>query len=447
MKTQITRKATVDNINRFLKKAQEEEETDLGDIEPEDDVAESAEGEEGDEVVEEPPEEDEPTSLEERVDELEENQEVLTEGLEEQKEVIENIMEVEEGEGHTFEDFLDETDEDATDEISTEELGLGGEDFLTAAEEGSMSLRDQRKARLMGKNAAEKTETVADQWNLEKDRKKRSGPIQPETPQGKVPEHKMPDIFKVGDLSLELTDDKKAWLVLDKNDKPLCTIKQGSEKPETFASPEFAKAVILDMHKMGIRQALKKHKAEKLPAKVADTTEKPVEKTAAATDQTAINAANGDYKRRFVRALRLALTAMNKNLAKPIPLKAAFMDILTSLNISQPEKIIEAAFAKAGIKHFETALAHTEKYMGMKDEAFIELEANINDVETAEVVAAQDDDVEEAIHEHAADLRRRARSNSMPFSSSSEEDLTDRMAALDRVLPKPKLISLKGVTF
>ena len=433
MKMPVTRRATVDNINSFLKRSQEADDTALEETPPEEVV-------EGEEALEE-----EKPPLEERVEELEEKQEVIEEALEEHKDVIENIMEVEEGEGHTFEDWLDGEDKKKEDEeISNEEMGLDDE-FLTAGEEENMSLREQRKARLSGKKAAEKTETLADQWDYEKAKKERSGPIQPEVTQGKVPEHKMPDMFKVGDLSLELTDDKKAWIVLDKNEKPICAIKQGTVKAEEFASQEFAKKVILDMHKLGVRSALKKYKAEGMPAKSAvKPAGKPADKKIAATDNAAaLKAANNNFKRRFVRALRLALTAMNKNLVKPVPLKAAFFEILSSLSVPHANEIIETAFQKAGIKHFETAIANAEKYLGMADSAFIELESSINDIETAEVPVSIEE--EEAIHEHAADLRRRARAGSMPFDTKSEEDVNDRMAILDRVLPKPKLASLKGM--
>lgn len=426
----ISRIDTVDNINKFLKRRSQEEDLETEEAPPE----EEAEGEEK-------PEEEAPESVEERLDELEENQEVLTEGLEEQKDVIEEILEVEEGEGHTFEDFLEKEDEENEDEISNEEMGLD-EEFLTASDgekkEGAMSLRDQRKARLSTKQAAEKTETLADQWNLEEAKKERSGPIQPEVTQGKVPEHKMPDMFKVGDLSLEQTDDKKSWIVLDKNDKPLCAIKQGTIKAEEFTSPEFAKTVILDMQKLGVLPALKKYKAVKLAKKE----DKAATKKVASDNTAAINAANGNYRRRFVRALRLALTAMNKNLVKPIPLKAELLEILSNLNVPQANEIIEMAFEKAGIKHFEAALANAEKYMAMEDSAFIELEASINDIETADVPLRVD---EEELHEHAADLRRRARDNSLPFDTRSEEDPNDRMAVLNRTLPKPRMWNSKDL--
>jgi hypothetical protein len=431
----ITRKATIDSINKFLQTAQEED-AGIPDLEEgEGEPTEEVEGEPGEEVEEDEELEGEPPEdLEERVEELEENQEVIEEAVEEQKEVLEDMLEGGEGGETTFEDFMEDVDEEEEDEeITPDEMGLD-EEFLTARNKGkesAMSLREQRKARLSGKkNAAEKTETLSDQWDLDKAKKQRSGPFQPEVTQGKVPEHKLPDMFKVGDLSLEQTPDKKAWIVLDKNDKPFCAIKQGKVADKVFASPEFAKAVILDMHKMGIKQALKKYKAEsyvaKKPEKVADS-----KKTAET---------NNDYKRRLLRAVRLALNAMHKNLTKEIPLKAAFYEIMSDLEVPQAEKIIETAFAKAGTKHFEVALASAEKFMAMDDAAFVEYESTINDTEVANVTASLAEEPE--LHEHAKELRRRAREGSLPFSTTSEEDLTDRMVALVNAMPKPRNYNL-----
>jgi hypothetical protein len=436
MAKQVTRKAAIDNINSFiLKKAQEDEEIpEEGDVEetPEDVEGGEEPEDEGLDVEEEAP----PEGLEERVEAIEETQEVIEEGLEEHKEILEQLLDGDsEGEETIFEDFMEEEKgEGEEDEISGDEMGLE-DDFLTASdkEDEQMSLRDQRRARL--KKAAADTETLNDQWELEKDKKKRSGPIQPEVPKGNVPKHEMPEIFKVSDLSLEQTKDKKAWVVLDKNDKPFCVLHKGSLSEKDFASEAFAKKVILDMHKMGIRNALKKYRAAKYVKKTASAA--PVNPKIAAV-------ANNDFKRRFVRAVRLALTAMNKNLVKEIPLKAALYEILADLEVQDASRIVEAAFASAGVKHFEAAIAKAEDYLGMSDASFIELESQINDTEVADI-AANVNETRITASADATELRRRARENSMPFSSSTEEDPNDKIAMLERVLPKPRLSNIASM--
>lgn len=431
MAGQITRKATADKINSFRKKAQEE----LDEGIPEEDAVEKGDETEGEEPVEEPVEEEvveeeaPPQDLEERVDELEETQKILEEGLEEHKEILEQVLDGGEGEETTFEDFLEDTDKEIDEEeISSDEMGLEDDDFLTASKEGTMSLRALRNARL--KQAAAETETIADQWELEKDKKKRSGPIQPEVPKGNVPKHEMPELFKVSELSLEQTDDKQAWLVLDKKDRPLCALRKGSISDKEFASENFAKKVILDMYKMGIKQALKKYKAVKYVTKTASKVV-PV-------DEKKVASANNDFKRRYVRAVRLALNAMNKNLVKEIPLKAAFYEILHDLEVPQADKIIETAFAKASVKHFEAALANAERYLAMSDDAFVEVESNISGTEVANISSGVEEESPH-ISARAEELRKRASDNSLPFGSSTEEDPNDKMAALERALPKPKL--------
>lgn len=422
----ITRKATYENINEFLKKAQEDVDEDI-----------PAEGDEPGEEVEELEEEEgeeeaPPKDLEERVEDLEETQEELTDALEEHTEIIEQVLEGGEGEETLYEDFIeDQEGEEDEDEISSDEMGL--EDLLTATKEETMSLRDQRKARL--RQAAESpadTETISDQWDFEKDRKKRSGPIQPEVPKGNVPKHEMPEIFKVSDLSLEQTPDKQAWVLLDKNEKPICALRKGSIPEKEFTSSAFAKKVILDMHKNGIKATLKKYKAVKYVKKAASADPAVAEK--AAKEKVV---ANNDFKRRFIRAFRLALTAMNKNLVEEIPLKAAFFDILSDLEVPQANEIIETAFKKGAIKHFEAAIAQAEKYLGMSDASLIEYEARINDTKVADLSINEPQRV--TASDHAMELRRRASENSLPFSSSTDEDLTDKVAALERIVPKPKL--------
>lgn len=142
-----------------------------------------------------------------------------------------------------------------------------------------------------------------------------------------------------------------------------------------------------------------------------------------------------DFRRRFLRAFRLALTAMNKNLVKPVPLKEAMFEVLSELDVDNPVAVIEACFQKGANLHFDAAIATAEKYLDMSDEAFVETEAMIGENEVAEVAAP----VRQASVK-ASDLVKRASASSLPFdtATSSKDDFYSK---LNSALPKPKLLN------
>jgi hypothetical protein len=146
-----------------------------------------------------------------------------------------------------------------------------------------------------------------------------------------------------------------------------------------------------------------------------------------------------DVTRRFMRAFRLALSAQQKNLVES-PLKAAWYETLKGMDVDNPEAIIEATFNRAAAEHFEIALAKTAEYLKMGDEAFVQVESEIGELDILTPRTASEQDEEEIIS-RSAKLRARALRNSLPLSTSTnvnpEEDKVQRLAS---ALPKPKLI-------
>lgn len=422
------RKATVEKINKFLKKAQEdapEEELPPEEAPEEEEAAD----EEPMEDVEAPPDADAESPVEDRIERLEETIETLVEGLESQKEVLDQLLSGQEPGEEAFEEYLEDTEEEGEDEITEDEFGVDEGDLITGRKD--MTLREQRKARLASKQPRRGT-SLGEHWNIDKSNKNKYKQTDPGPQKGQVPKHELPDMLKVAELSLDRAEDKKSWTVLDANDKPLFLIECAEHDPIEFAQKKFAEQVIRDMQKLGVEKAMLKYHARDLRkmAKAAST---------AAVD---VKAAQADVRRRFTRALRLAYQAMDKNLLGH-PLKAALFNVLSDLEIDQPERIIESAFAQASKQHTEVAIAQAEKYLDMTDEAFVETEAMISEAGVAQVAQQDLDPIQTSIdHHEASALARRAAAGSMPFSTASDD--SSAMARLQNALPKPKLAAVAG---
>jgi hypothetical protein len=172
---------------------------------------------------------------------------------------------------------------------------------------------------------------------------------------------------------------------------------------------------------------------EEATEEVAESSEEPV----AEDTPPEATASLADVQRRFVRAFRLALSAQQKNLTNN-PLKAAWFETLQGLDIPKPEKVIEATFARAAAEHFEVALAKTAEFLGMSDEAFVEMEAQIGEFSTQPPKTASEV-AEDEQHKRSANLRARAHSSSLPFSTASDSDPSDIASRIENALPKPRL--------
>jgi hypothetical protein len=183
-------------------------------------------------------------------------------------------------------------------------------------------------------------------------------------------------------------------------------------------------------------EAVAEEAAAEEPAE-AGAEEAPAEEEAAADEPTETTASLADVQRRFIRAFRLALSAQQKNLTDN-PLKAVWYETLKGLDIPNPEKIIEATFARAAAEHFEVALAKTAEFLDMSDEAFVEMESQIGELHTQPPKTASEIEEDEQ-HKRATELRVRAHNASLPLSTASESDPADFSSRIENALPKPKL--------
>jgi len=176
--------------------------------------------------------------------------------------------------------------------------------------------------------------------------------------------------------------------------------------------------------------------AEEAPAEEAPEEVAPAEES---TDDepTEATASLADVQRRFIRAFRLALSAQQKNLTDN-PLKAAWYETLAGLDIPNAEKVIEATFARAAAEHFEVALLKTAEFLGMSDEAFVEMESQIGELNTQPPKTASEEEADER-HQKSAALRARAHNASLPLSTASDADPTNFASQIESALPKPKL--------
>jgi len=282
---------------------------------------------------------------------------------------------------------------------------------------------------------------------------------------------------------MDLADDESRWTVVNKaTEEALYVIPKTKANAEGFGTEAFARAVIADMRKLGLEDAMKKHRAMPMPLldKVLDKKDGPKpdlkekleEKKEEKKEEKNEDKPSGlpalkllkkkgpedkeekeelpkgkppfmaseasNFQRRFMRAFRLALSAQQKNLIDN-PMKAAFYQILSSLSVAEPTKVIEAAFAKSAADQFEVAIVKAEEFLGMTDEAFIDIEASIGKLNTS---IPEDDEQGFAPTAGAKVLRDRAKRASMLFSTASESDSTDRSAAIAQALPAPKLAGI-----
>lgn len=518
----MLRKATLDKVNAFLKKAQEEEAP--AEEGPAPDFPMDSLGDPDEEAAAEEADEGE---VEDRVEKLEETMDIVVDGLEQHKEVIEELLLDKDSDSGSdgFEEFLEEKDEEDEEEVTEDEFGLEEEarmnkTNLARYRKIRSELRSKRNLRkssgnrrqtprnpklaraqikarlrrkLMARRAAMKRakgeEYLRDQWMLKKMKDKSFKPMEQKPTMGKPVNDKTPDLFAVANLTMEYK--KGSWQVLDANERAFCTIPRGEFSAGEYKSPKFAHLVIKTMNKLGLKAALRKFKARKLSKKAA-TPKKAVFGRELSDGNVAVFEDDGsvatrldadniypinsdrsvryehpggivlspsdakklnipieasasvaskhdaaDYGRRFRRALKLALTAMNKNLVGDNPLKGALFELMGEMGIDDPAPIIESAFAQAADEHFETALQHTQRYMDMSDEAFVEAESMILDSSVA-VPSAHKQTSDEA-----RQLRQRAAQSSMPFSTTSEsEPEVDEWARIQAAAPRPKLAQL-----
>jgi hypothetical protein len=410
-------------------------------------------------------------SIDNKLDDLTED---LNEKLDEITDVLEKGLLPEEKE-EKFEEYKDDKDEEKEDEMSVDEFGIDT-DSLVLSKEDTMkeaaSLRERRKARLQKMSGSD---TLSEEFSLEKDRKERFSPEAPAPKITKVKEDDVPKMFKLSELSLKLRG--SSWEVLSKDDEVIAVIEK-ADGIENFASRDFAKALVLDMKKMGFEKALVKYSGKKVAQHFQE--EKPVEKKPfpmkdekkeekkelkdekkeEVKDEKkedlkkdpkdekkedlkkdlADKKEEKDLKLRFARALKLAFTAMNKNLLNKNPLKGALFAALTDVAQLDPvtaSALIEDSFKKSAEETVDLLLGKTEETLAMSDEAFVNYEEVIGDLPTATV----DVNGLPEVSAKASALRKAATEGSLPITSHvQEEENESSLSKLQRVFESQKVV-------
>lgn len=226
---------------------------------------------------------------------------------------------------------------------------------------------------------------------------------------------------------------EKPGLPMKKDDKPMLPKKEPGELEEEACSKTAQEEPAGDEPEEAVEP---EEAAEEAPEEAAE--EAAEEETIAEDEVTEEHTASmQDLQRRFVRAFRLAMSAQHKNLAEN-PLKAAWYEVLKSMEVENPERIIEATFARAASEHFEVAMAKTAEYLELSDESFIELEAQIGELNTAPPMT-EEEAVQSERQERAAAMRARAARSSLPVSSVTDAQPVSVADQISNALPKPKL--------
>ena len=452
---------------------------------PKEDVEAPAEGMGDEEPVEdvEAPVEDAPAegatpSLEEKLDKLTETLTTLVDAISDQTKLLEERLTGEPSAEEGLEDAQEEETPEGEDaEFSPEEFGVDVDELQVANKEES--LRSARKTRLAAK---EKDETVADAFKLDKSKDLKGDAPAPTIT--KVKKSEIPPMLKyaeldVDSLAFDLAEDGSKWTVMkvvEGSDEakavetPVCEILADSVEDKDFANAKFAHKVISAMREHGVGAVLeklaakditkveiaepgdmfkveedkkgKKKAAEELSfveKKKEEAEEKKEEAKEEAEekkeDEKTAKVVASNHKRKFNKALKLALVAMNKNLIDN-PLKAALFDTLSKFDIdaSDASKIIECAFVKAADEHFDVALKETDKFMNLSDEAFLQAESLIGDMNVRQLDV---EDVEVHASVRASELSKRAERSSLVLSTASASDASDMSTLLGMALPKP----------
>jgi len=384
-------------------------------------------------------------------------------------------------------------------EMTSEEFGLDEDKSIVSKEERNMAteareLRQARKGRLAGdlKYHSDKYDPQGLKFEDADHENKKYKQEVPAPVITKVKKDETPELFRI---ALDLSDDESKWSIVDKpTEKILYEIQKTDANSEGFNTEAFARAVIADMKTLGIAAAMKKHgalpmmldkgpiggpggpggdkgpMADKVPEKlknlktqigdkendVKDSMKDALKDKVIKKDKGGpLNLikkdlplsdlkkeeslqSNADIQRRFLRAFRVALSAQQKNLIDN-PLKAAWFHALTSMNIAEPTRLIEATFSQAALDQFEVALNKAEEYLALSDEAFIETESTIGDFRTT---APAEEAVEPAIRQAAVAMRERAKKASLVVSTASDSDASDRALAISQAVPMPKLAGI-----
>jgi len=440
--------------------------------------------------------------LSEGLSKLEDKFDTLADAVIEMKDAL-----VGDGKKDKFEEIKEEDDE--VDDVSSEEFGIDKDNLVLsnkkeAAMPSAEELRTARKQRL-AKDKKEGAELTFEMDDAPNKKYKQQVPSPTITKLKKAPEDW--GQYRLSAMSLDLNASGDQWsLVNMENGDVYYTIASTDETKETFATEEFAKEIIKDMHELGVEAAMKKHAA--LPFEKEDAPdecavdklkkrdkkpmpfkkekkddldgdkldrgpdrgrgrmaadEDPVEQ---AVEEGAIEpieeVASPEVEEALVeedvaeedvgitasdyhrRFLRAFRLALTAQGKNLIdnPLKGAMFSVLSELGVENPAGWVESIFAQAADDHFEVALSKTDEYLELSDEALIEAESLVGDLSTGTPVETEESADELRPTGSRAEALKRRARKASVPLSSSTVHETDRFSEISGALPTPKLAGI-----
>jgi hypothetical protein len=290
------------------------------------------------------------------------------------------------------------------------------------------ALRNRRITQRKSKGVDEPAATLPEALGLEDTRKEMETvkPPQPaittekqlEKKQDEVRE-RLPETMKPEDISarLEKAANGSESVVILHQRQPVFVIPASSIaklQKEVKGGRAVQSRILKDILAGGVAETLKKYGA--VPVNVEQ------KKEIAGKDQiSAIRASMG-------RCLRLAFTAMDKNLIEN-PLKHHLYEGMVEAGIEDPIPVIETAIAQAMGPTLDLAFTEAEKYASMTDDAFVEVESQI---EKAGVLTPRASSPEK---DEAETMMRRASLGSMVPTPTSDP-VEERRLRIRDVIPK-----------
>jgi hypothetical protein len=233
---------------------------------------------------------------------------------------------------------------------------------------------------------------------------------------------KLPETMKPEEISARIEKDAKGEdeIVLLHRRVPVFVIPAQSlaaMKKEVKGSRGIVSRILMEVAKSGIASVVKSYHAKKVGEK---------QKIEAKT-QDVYQIARASLK----RCLTLAFTAMGKNLLGENPFKHHLFEALEAAGIEDPVPVIEEVYAKAMIPTLELAFSKADEYSGLSDEAFVEVEGQIEKAGSVIVRA------ESRAEAESAEMRMKATIGSVvPIASGSGDPMDEKRERYRAIVPR-----------
>ena len=233
---------------------------------------------------------------------------------------------------------------------------------------------------------------------------------------------KLPETMKPEEISARIQRDAKGEdeIVLLHRRVPVFVIPAQSlaaMKKEVKGSRGIVSRILVEVAKSGIASVVKTYHAKQIGEQ---------EKVEAKT-QDVYRIARTNLK----RCLALAFTAMGKNLLGENPFKHHLFEALEAAGIEDPVPLIEDIYAKAMTPTLELAFLKADEYSGLSDEAFVEVEGQIEMAGSVTVRA------ESRAESESAEMRVRATQGSVvPLSNGSSDPMDEKRSRYRAIVPR-----------